>query len=138
MSEEFVTETIEFCEKHAVSRRDCGCSYKLPSHVDVQEADTLAAVVDDLSDWFSSYVYTRNPHAYIVLALWVVHTHAIHEVASTPRIQITSPQPECGKTTLVEHLEHLTVIFGYFLFFFNYLLYENTTNFKFRYSIFCI
>ena len=109
MSGEFATETIEFCGAHAVSRRVCGCTYKLPSHVDVQEGDTLAAVVDDLSDWFSSYVYTRNPHAYIVLALWVVHTHAIHEVASTPRIQITSPQPECGKTTLVEHLEHLTL-----------------------------
>ena len=71
--------------------------------------DTLAATIDDLAEWFATYVYTRTPHAYIVLALWVVHTHTIEMVSTTPRIQVTSPQPGCGKTTLMEHLHRLVM-----------------------------
>jgi hypothetical protein len=40
----------------------------------------------------------------ILLSLWVVHTHAIDAADATPYIHVTSPEPECGKTRLLEIL----------------------------------
>jgi hypothetical protein len=67
----------------------------------------LPKYLEDLSEWFSRYLYTRSPHAYDVLALWTIHTHCMSAWSSTPRLIVTSPIPGCGKTTLLEHLEHL-------------------------------
>jgi hypothetical protein len=40
----------------------------------------------------------------VVLALWVIHTHAIGFAHATPYMHVYSPQPRCGKTTLFEVL----------------------------------
>jgi hypothetical protein len=42
-----------------------------------------------------------------LLTLWAVHTHLVEETYYTPRLQIDSPVPESGKTTVIEHLERL-------------------------------
>jgi hypothetical protein len=39
------------------------------------------------------------------VALWVLHTHALDAATSTPYLHITSAEPECGKTQLLELLE---------------------------------
>lgn len=43
----------------------------------------------------------------LVAALWVVHTHAYQAVPQTPYLSITSPERQCGKSTLLELLELL-------------------------------
>lgn len=48
---------------------------------------------------------TRSEHGPLILALWCAHTHALEQLYSTPRIIVTSAAPECGKTTLLDHLE---------------------------------
>jgi hypothetical protein len=57
--------------------------------------------------WFRAYVRTRSEHGPLVLALWAAHTHALDYLYSTPRLVLTSALPECGKTTVLEHLERL-------------------------------
>ncbi len=44
-------------------------------------------------------VFTSEAHADVV-ALWVVHTHAIGAAFATPYLHIDSPLPGCGKSTL--------------------------------------
>jgi hypothetical protein len=40
----------------------------------------------------------------LVLALWIVHTHLIEHVHQTPYLAITSPEPECAKSRVLEIL----------------------------------
>jgi putative DNA primase/helicase len=41
------------------------------------------------------------------IALWVVHCYAYQVFTCTPRLAITSPEKQCGKTTLLDVLECL-------------------------------
>ena len=68
----------------------------------------LPGLLADLEAWFQAHIHTRSEDAYIVLALWTVHTHVLDQQATTPRVAVTSPVPGCGKTTVLEHLERLT------------------------------
>jgi putative DNA primase/helicase len=42
-----------------------------------------------------------------ICALWAVYTHLVDCFLVAPRLAIRSPTPECGKTTLLDLLEHL-------------------------------
>ena len=39
--------------------------------------------------------------AYVAVALWILHAHAHDSAGISPILAITSPTPECGKTTLL-------------------------------------
>jgi len=39
--------------------------------------------------------------------LWIVHTYLLDSFGISPRLAITSPEKQCGKTTLLDVLEHL-------------------------------
>ncbi|MGA8695673.1 MAG: DUF3631 domain-containing protein, partial [Xanthobacteraceae bacterium] len=41
------------------------------------------------------------------IALWVVHTHVFDCFTITPRLAITSPEKQCGKTTLLDVINQL-------------------------------
>ncbi len=43
-----------------------------------------------------------------VVALWAVHTHTFDCWRHTPRLGITAPEKGCGKSTVLDVLEHLT------------------------------
>jgi len=45
----------------------------------------------------------------MTVALWVLHTYVFHRFAITPRLALLSPVRGCGKTTLLELLEWLTL-----------------------------
>jgi hypothetical protein len=46
------------------------------------------------------YVQLKD-HEYVAVALWAVHTHVFNLFAITPRLAVTSPTSDCGKTTLL-------------------------------------
>jgi hypothetical protein len=48
-----------------------------------------------------------KPHEYIAVALWVLHTHVFDRFMISPRLAITSPVRDCGKTTLLAEIEVL-------------------------------
>ncbi len=56
------------------------------------------ALLSSLADTFDRYLVLPRGAA-DALALWVLHAHAHDTAAISPILAITSPAPECGKTT---------------------------------------
>ena len=65
-----------------------------------------AALLDDLVATFLQYLSLPEGAA-VLLALWVMFTHAFEAVEVSPRLVFTSPEPECGKTTALSLLGRL-------------------------------
>lgn len=63
-------------------------------------------VVQELENIFKRYLYLPQ-YAEKILALWVLHTYKPEEFEYTPRLFIYSPEPRCGKSTLLDLLELL-------------------------------
>jgi hypothetical protein len=70
---------------------------------------TGRTVLDEVRDHFANYVCTVDASDLDLLALWAAHTHLVIETYTTPRLEINSPVPGSGKTTVLEHLERLCV-----------------------------
>jgi hypothetical protein len=66
-----------------------------------------AVLLDDIRTWFTRFICVVDSGDYDILSLWAVHTHLARELYTTPRLLITSPIHESGKTTLLEHLQRL-------------------------------
>lgn len=66
-----------------------------------------AALLDEVRAWFARYIVVMRDGDLDVLALWAAHTHAGTRLYTTPRLQLDSPVPESGKTTVLEHLNRL-------------------------------
>ena len=66
-----------------------------------------AALLDDVRAWFERFICVVDAAIYDILTLWCAHTYLARELYTTPRLLITSPVFESGKTTLLEHLQHL-------------------------------
>jgi hypothetical protein len=54
------------------------------------------------------YVGFREPHVYVAVALWALHTHVYNRFTVTPRLALRSPVAACGKSTLMDVLARLT------------------------------
>lgn len=68
--------------------------------------EPLSAVLDDLTTWLGEHVaFVSRDHHALTIALWAAHTYAIDSAASTPRLALESPEPESGKTRVLELLE---------------------------------
>ena len=61
----------------------------------------LIDLIHRLLEW---YIWLQ-PHEYIAVTLWVLHTHVFARFRVTPRLVLTSPVRGCGKTTLLALLE---------------------------------
>jgi hypothetical protein len=66
-----------------------------------------AQLLTDLTLFFQKYVRVEDD-VYIVLAVWVLHTHTWLAWTRTPYLNISSPTEACGKTILLEILELVT------------------------------
>ncbi len=62
-----------------------------------------ADVLDRIAQAVRRHMILPNGAAEAV-ALWVMHTHAHETAAISPILAVTSPTPECGKTTLLTFL----------------------------------
>jgi hypothetical protein len=63
-------------------------------------------LLDEVTDWLAKYI-SPTVAADLQLPLFAAHTHLIEESYTTPRLLIDSPVPGSGKTTCLEHLQHL-------------------------------
>ena len=73
------------------------------------ETPHIEPPLDDVREWLSRFVIPLDESDLDILALWAVHTHVCEETYTTPRLIIDSSQPGSGKTTVLEHLQRLTV-----------------------------
>jgi hypothetical protein len=59
-----------------------------------------AALLSEIFKVLTSHVIL-SPDEAVSAALWVLHTHAYDTASISPILAVTSPTPECGKTTLL-------------------------------------
>lgn len=64
-----------------------------------------AALLGELRDWLCAYVAFPSAHHAVAVTLWTVHTHLAARFDATGRLVLLSPEPECGKTRVLELLE---------------------------------
>ncbi|WP_084021613.1 DUF3631 domain-containing protein [Mycobacterium avium] len=57
--------------------------------------------------WLKRFIAVTHNDDLTLLALWIVHTHLVNELWTTPRLLIDSIMPGSGKTTVLEHCERL-------------------------------
>jgi hypothetical protein len=65
-----------------------------------------ASLLNDLSEFIRRFVALANAQS-DVCALWVAHTHAVDAAETTPYLNISSAEKQCGKTLLLEVLSLL-------------------------------
>src|SRR5207237_1547401 len=70
----------------------------------VNGAELLSAITQAISKHM-----VMEPGAAECVALWALFTHAIDAFGIATRLAITSPRPQCGKTTLLDILSRLVV-----------------------------
>ena len=74
----------------------------------VEQAQVLSEEepLGEVSSFIRRFVVLSQAQA-DVCALWITHTHAIEAASFTPYLNITSPLPRSGKSTLLELLSLL-------------------------------
>ena len=71
----------------------------------VPDVPLLTEVLDHLHKFFGTYVAFPSEQAHDAVCGWVVHTWCVEAFESTPRLAVTSPEKQSGKTRLFECLE---------------------------------
>jgi len=64
-------------------------------------------VLSRLAKWLTRFIRTTRMTDIYILALWILHTHVIEQVYTSPRLLIDSAMPGSGKTTVLEHAQRL-------------------------------
>jgi hypothetical protein len=60
-----------------------------------------AKVLDAIAETFTRYI-VLPPGAADVAALWCAHTHCFELFLCSPRLNVSSPEKQCGKSTLLD------------------------------------
>jgi Protein of unknown function (DUF3631)/Domain of unknown function (DUF3854) len=81
-----------------------------PQHAPVPdpEPEEGSAPLDDAARLIRRFV-TAHKHVSHVCAVWVMHAYAVEEFWTTPRLIVESPEPECGKSMLLDTMGFLLV-----------------------------
>ena len=69
-----------------------------PWHEPISDAERL---FDEVSESITRYVVLHREAA-DAITLWIVHVHALEGFHITPRLNLSSPEKGCGKTTLLD------------------------------------
>ena len=68
--------------------------------------------IDHPLNWIDRFIrrflILPSEYDYTVLTLWIAHTYILHNLRTTPRLAIISPEYGCGKSRVLEVLEALT------------------------------
>jgi 5S rRNA maturation endonuclease (ribonuclease M5) len=66
-----------------------------------------AKILDDIHSFLGRFIAYPSDHAQVAHTLWIGHTHLMDCWDSTPRLAALSPEPECGKSRVLEVSEVL-------------------------------
>ena len=61
-----------------------------------------AALLDAVHEFIGRFVAFPSEHAHVAVTLWVAHAHMVEHFHTSPRLAPISPEPESGKTRLLE------------------------------------
>jgi putative DNA primase/helicase len=83
-----------------------GRQFQVPEIEPWPEVVDGSALLTEIAGAVRRYVVLPEGAAEIV-AIWMVHTHCFNCFMHSPRLAITSPEKECGKTTLLDVAAYL-------------------------------
>jgi len=87
----------------------------VPEYTDASPVQTgstgsyLEGVLRTVREWLARHICVVDDLDLDVLALWAAHTHVAYETYTTPRLMLDSTMPGSGKTTVLEHLQRLSL-----------------------------
>jgi hypothetical protein len=84
----------------------CGSSAAWANHAAADDPPRVNPL--DLIRYLLEQYVALQPHQYVAIALWALHTHVFGGFMVTPRLALRSPVADCGKTTLLDILAKLT------------------------------
>ena len=84
-----------------------GQNLSMPEDETYPEPVDGAALLNELANTFSRYA-VMPPHADTALALWVAFTWCIESVNVAPILALSSPEKQCGKTTVLTMVNNLS------------------------------
>ena len=67
-----------------------------------------AALLDTVRAWIGRFVAFPSAACLDAVTLWAAHAHMVEHFHTSPRLAALSPEPESGKTRLLEILDLLT------------------------------
>lgn len=74
----------------------------------LDRGDSSAELLEAIREFVSRYVVFEKAEQAVAVSLWIAHSHVIEAADCTPYMAITSPEPRCGKSRLLEVMELLT------------------------------
>jgi len=72
-----------------------------------EEAVTGDTLLHDLRDFIRRFCVFPNEHCLTAVTLWAAHAHMVEHFHTTPRLALLSPDPQSGKTRVLEVLDLL-------------------------------
>lgn len=76
---------------------------------DFDTATDGAVLLDEIERFYGRFVAFPSDHARVAVVLWAAHTHLAECFDSTPRLVLSSPEKQSGKSRTLELLELTTV-----------------------------
>ncbi len=67
-----------------------------------------AELLDTVHTFIKRFVAFPSPACIDIVTLWAAHAHMVEHFHTTPRLAMLSPEPESGKTRVLEILDLLT------------------------------
>ncbi len=81
------------------------------SSPETEGVEDLATILEGMVGEIQRHVIL-GPHHPEAVALWVLHAHGIAACQYSPRLNLRSPEAECGKTTLLEIIQGFCEVRG--------------------------
>lgn len=65
------------------------------------------SILDDVREWWTTYLAFQSDQDADLIALWTLHSHTYRQGWTTPRLILQSVRRGSGKSTALEHLQRL-------------------------------
>ena len=73
----------------------------------MNEEQRLSDVLDDTLSYIDRYVWFQSDHQLYAVTLWIALTYIVDYVDTAAKLWLTSPTRECGKTLVLDIVQHL-------------------------------
>ena len=80
---------------------------ELKEMVDAANKAAAATLLDDVRSFLGRFCLFPDEHAHHAVTLWAAHAHMIQHFYTTPRLMLSSPEAQSGKTRVLELLDLL-------------------------------